>query len=657
MQHRRLSFLAPIATWLIGGRHSIRRSVSLAFMLLALVLTGTFSTVYYLRTSAATLDGIDGRLRTAAEAARELSGNGYVDEHLAPGSTSDEQYVENALANYRFTSGSGLEYVYGLVLQDGEARYVFDTATPEEVEVGDTTAHLEAYADAPPEVAEAFRTGEPQFAEYTDEWGTFRSIFVPETSPGGVPYVVGVDISLAHVQSVIHRRLIEALLLGGLLFLASLVFARRLARRLTEPVVRLGRTMEALHAHDFRADERILGMVSELKRGRSEVGLVAEDFERLMVRAETLFGEREDASAAQAEADVARAEAEAQRLQAEAERAELAAHVERLLRTVHAFAAGDLTARAEPGDATGDVVRLYDGINEAIARQREAVLALVEAAHEADRAAQSIRTSVSELDRSGQRQAGLAEEIAAAVTQMSRAAEETRESAASTVERVEHGGEAASEGRQVVERTAAEIDSLADRVLEAARLVEDLGGRSGKIGEVVQTIQAIAEQTNLLALNAAIEAARAGESGKGFAVVAEEVRRLAEHTSTSAGEIGQSIAEIQRAVDGVVATMREGTTGMEDARQSARDADAALARIEAATQEAIDLVAAIARASAAQSTSSAGLTDGVADIAEGARDASSGIADIAVSVDELGHLNERLLGIAERFQVEDAAAR
>jgi methyl-accepting chemotaxis protein len=80
---------------------------------------------------------------------------------------------------------------------------------------------------------------------------------------------------------------------------------------------------------------------------------------------------------------------------------------------------------------------------------------------------------------------------------------------------------------------------------------------SGRMTEIISTIDSIAFQTNLLSLNAAVEAARAGEQGKGFAVVAGEVRLLAKRTQSAAAEVRTLISETDSRVNKVVSDAKE----------------------------------------------------------------------------------------------------
>lgn len=104
-----------------------------------------------------------------------------------------------------------------------------------------------------------------------------------------------------------------------------------------------------------------------------------------------------------------------------------------------------------------------------------------------------------------------------------------------------------------VERISNNLQKMSEKTVETAVSVDHLNERTSQIGGIVKLIKEIADQTNLLALNAAIEAARAGEQGRGFAVVADEVRKLAERTSTATSEIGQLVSAIQKETSAVKA--------------------------------------------------------------------------------------------------------
>ncbi|MED4715076.1 methyl-accepting chemotaxis protein [Bacillus badius] len=124
-------------------------------------------------------------------------------------------------------------------------------------------------------------------------------------------------------------------------------------------------------------------------------------------------------------------------------------------------------------------------------------------------------------------------------------------------------GALVNKGEKVTENVSNQIHDIHQSIKETERYMGVLEKHASDIQKVTSLITAISEQTNLLALNAAIEAARAGEAGKGFAVVAEEVRKLAEQSKASAGEIASMVKEIQKDTDLAVLSIQAGSSKIE----------------------------------------------------------------------------------------------
>ena len=168
---------------------------------------------------------------------------------------------------------------------------------------------------------------------------------------------------------------------------------------------------------------------------------------------------------------------------------------------------------------------------------------------------------------------------------------------------------------------------------------------------MVSLIKGFAAQTNLLALNAAIEAAKAGEEGQGFGVVAEEVRSLAQQSTSATSEIEQLVEEIQAQTNEVMLAMETGTDQVVAGTTLVAESRQKLSQINAVGNQIGQLVREIAQATTTQTAASSNVSATMQEVAAIADDTSKQSEIVANSFANLLKVAQELQVSVSQFKV------
>ena len=309
-------------------------------------------------------------------------------------------------------------------------------------------------------------------------------------------------------------------------------------------------------------------------------------------------------------------------------------------------AAGDLTVdipQSSAGSLLGELSRMLCAI-------RQMVGDISSKSDIVRRTAEGISVASGQVAVASHRQADSASAMAAAVEQLTVSINQISESAHDTERYSSAATTLAASGETRVAEAANEMALIAQQTSSAAGAIRSLESRAAEISTIANVIKEIAAQTNLLALNAAIEAARAGEQGRGFAVVADEVRKLAERTSSATEEITSMIGAIQADTATAVDTMDKALPQVERGLDLARQAEHSLREIRDGAGTTLERIRDVALVTQEQSAASTSIAQQVESIAQMVEETSASTRHTADSAHELDVIARELGALVARFR-------
>ena len=337
----------------------------------------------------------------------------------------------------------------------------------------------------------------------------------------------------------------------------------------------------------------------------------------------------------------------------------------------------DSIAQDETHDLANSLNKVTHNLRELVGAVRsssgqvaDAAQGLSATAEEMTASSHELSNTVEQISRGAESQADTVETTSHLIKEMLMNTELVVAASGKVLEAVDLTVATAQQGGETARRTMDGMKQILIDVEQSGEKVVSFGGQLQKVGKIVEVINTVAQKTNLLALNATIEAARAGEYGRGFAVVAEEIRKLADSTAESAGEITQLIANVQsdgldieKSLRGSIAEMDEGKKSIDltstafgeiiDTAVNAQTKAHSITELSNKQLEGVNvLVGAVDDISQVVSDNAAATQQGSA----ATQQQSASMEEMAHAAQDLARYAEGLIDKVKRFQLENSSS-
>ncbi len=221
---------------------TISQQLLLVLIGVNMLVTLVASVGFYVQHRSWLLEGLDAKLAAVATMARENLPPDYHDRIVGPESVSDAEFQRLVERNNRLCELLGLEYIWSLMVVDGQIVFTSSTS-PDKVAANRRHAAFFEPHSNPELYASTFASLQETHQSSHDKWGDIRVALIPGVDQQGRKFLFGASVRLAEVRRQLLVLIWEAVGLGLVVFVLSMAVSWWVARLVTTPLQRLTKTI------------------------------------------------------------------------------------------------------------------------------------------------------------------------------------------------------------------------------------------------------------------------------------------------------------------------------------------------------------------------------------------------------------------------------
>jgi two-component system cell cycle sensor histidine kinase/response regulator CckA len=157
-----------------------------------------------------TIESIDTNLYNSAAALKYILPEDFHDRAIDEQAISIKQdkYIAHKLT--KLIKETGFKYTYTIVKKGGKLFFIASdiTADPKNKR---GTFYFYPYEEADESFFKAFGQDTPTYKTVSDQWGTVRTVMVPEKSPGGINYLACADYDISYVNGLLQKNFLRSI--------------------------------------------------------------------------------------------------------------------------------------------------------------------------------------------------------------------------------------------------------------------------------------------------------------------------------------------------------------------------------------------------------------------------------------------------------------